>query len=150
MTDNILNITQFQHKLEPFRHQRNLLEKTWDDEYFAFFWEMGGGKTKISLDTAAMLYMNKEIDSLLIFAPKGAYLNWVFNEIDKHMTDQVDYRVAHWASAARKEQRRDIEAIMDPDPEALDIFVVNTEAMSSKRGYEAAKLFEKNHKAVMT
>jgi len=117
-------------------------------EYYAFFWEMGGGKTKITLDTAAMLYLNGKIDGLLVFAPKGAYLNWVFEEIDKHMTDMLDYRVAYWSASPRKAEKAAIKSIMVPDPECLDIFVVNTEAMSHKSGYGAAKEFVKSHKCL--
>ena len=42
------------------------LEKSWNKETYAYFMEMGTGKTKVLIDNAAMLYDKGKIDGLLI------------------------------------------------------------------------------------
>jgi len=149
MMNNIPQKPPFTYKTTPFNHQHELLCHTWDREYYAVLWEMGTGKSKYIVDNAAWLYKTGKIDGLLIFAPKGAYLNWVFNEVPKHMTDDLDYRLAYWNSGARKRERMEAKAILTPDPETLDIFVMNTEAMSHKRAAMSAYQFLKTHNAMI-
>ena len=46
------------------------LEKSWNRETYAYFMEMGTGKTKVLIDNAAMLYDKGKIVS----EPKGKQL----------------------------------------------------------------------------
>ena len=46
------------------------LEKSWNKETYAYFMEMGTGKTKVLIDNAAMLYDKGKVDGVLIIAPK--------------------------------------------------------------------------------
>ena len=59
---------RFKHK--PYKHQLDALEKAWDKPYYAFFMDMGTGKSKVLIDNISMLYDKGEIDSALIIAPK--------------------------------------------------------------------------------
>ncbi len=68
----ITNVTEFSMQTTPFKHQLEEFNKTRDLECRALFWEMGTGKTKVILDTAAHLYGQKEIDALLIVSDKGS------------------------------------------------------------------------------
>jgi len=43
------------------------------------------GKTKAIIDTAAYLYEQGEIDTVVIIAPKGVHRNWITDEIPIHM-----------------------------------------------------------------
>ena len=38
--------------------------------------EMGCGKSKVLLDNISWLNENKKIDTAIIVAPKGVYMNW--------------------------------------------------------------------------
>ena len=66
----------YKYKTKPFKHQQKALDMSWNKENFAYFMEMGTGKSKVLIDNAAMLYDNGKIDGLLIIAPKGVYKNW--------------------------------------------------------------------------
>ena len=45
----------YKFKTEPYKHQLTALEKSWNRETYAYFMEMGTGKTKVLIDNAAML-----------------------------------------------------------------------------------------------
>ena len=47
------------------------LEKSWNKQNFAYFMEMGTGKTKVLIDNMSMLYDKGKVDGALIIAPKG-------------------------------------------------------------------------------
>ena len=46
----------YKFKTQPYKHQLDALQDSWDKENFAYFMEMGTGKSKVLLDNAAMLY----------------------------------------------------------------------------------------------
>ena len=77
------------YKTKPYDHQRDVLELSWDKINWAFFMEMGTGKSKVAIDTATMLYEKGEIDTFIVVAPKGVYRNWARLEIPAHMPDRV-------------------------------------------------------------
>ena len=73
------------YKSKPFAHQKKALEMSWDKEVFAYFMEMGTGKSKVLIDNIAMLYNAGKINGALIVAPKGVYKNWFDSEIPNHI-----------------------------------------------------------------
>jgi len=74
---------EFSYKTEPFEHQRTALKKGADSLLYAFFMEMGTGKTKVTIDNCAYLYCKDKINSVVVIAPNSVYKNWV-NEISTH------------------------------------------------------------------
>ena len=46
----------YKFKTKPYEHQLKALEMSWNKETFAYFMEMGTGKTKVLIDNMAMLY----------------------------------------------------------------------------------------------
>ena len=52
------------YKTEPYKHQKEIFEKSWKARHFALFLEMGTGKTKIAIDSLAALYEAKSINKL--------------------------------------------------------------------------------------
>ena len=83
-TERII-IMRYKFKTKPYAHQLKALELSWDKTYFAYFMEMGTGKSKVLIDNIAMLYDAGKINGVLIVAPKGVYKNWYQNEIPDHM-----------------------------------------------------------------
>ena len=63
----------YKFKTPPYAHQLKALEMSWNKEVFAYFMEMGTGKSKVLLDNVAMLYDKGKINGVLIVAPKGVY-----------------------------------------------------------------------------
>jgi hypothetical protein len=89
----------YKFKTKPFEHQLDALEASCDKEVFAYFMEMGTGKSKVLLDNAAILYDKGEINALLIIAPKGVYKNWYDSEIPTHLPDHIDKKMVLWKTS---------------------------------------------------
>ena len=86
----------YKYKSKPFAHQKKALEMSWDKEVFAYFMEMGTGKSKVLIDNIAMLYNAGKINGALIIAPKGVYKNWFDHEIPNHMPDYIPKKIGLW------------------------------------------------------
>ena len=61
----------YKFKTKPFEHQLKGTGCSWNKESFAYFMEMGTGKSKVLIDNIAMLYDQGSINGALIVAPKG-------------------------------------------------------------------------------
>jgi len=48
---------KYKFKTKPYAHQLKALELSWDKKVFAYFMEMGTGKTKVAIDNISMLYV---------------------------------------------------------------------------------------------
>ena len=131
----------YKFKTEPYEHQKDALKKCYNKEAFAIFAEMGTGKTKIALDNACILYNQGKIDRLLVVAPKGAYMNWVEQEIPTHVPDYVEKEVLAWKLSTSQRYKAELRSIRAVNDFRLKIFVMNVEALSTKKGTDAAKLF---------
>jgi len=131
----------YKFKTKPYAHQLKALEMSWNKEVFAYFMEMGTGKSKVLLDNIAMLYDKGKIDSVLIVAPKGVYKNWYDSEIPIHLVDHIEKNVVLWKSLITKEQKRKCDSLFKVDYTKLHIFIMNVEALSTKKGLEAARQF---------
>lgn len=64
-------------KTEPYVHQREEVKSHGLTSARGLFWEMGCGKSKPILDTAAVMEEAGEIDALVIVAPRGGHRNWL-------------------------------------------------------------------------
>ena len=115
----------YKFKTEPYEHQKDALKKCWNKEAFAIFAEMGTGKTKIALDNACILYNRGKIDSLLVVAPKGAYMNWVDLEIPTHDPNYIEKSVLAWKSSTSAKYKAQLKNIMDLSDYRLKIMVMN-------------------------
>ena len=139
---------RYNFKLKPFAHQLEALERSHDKEEYALFCEMGTGKSKILIDTIAMLYDRGEIEGALIVAPKGVYKNWEQNELPVHMPDHILHDIVVW-SPAETQKNRDYMAKALKKNDALHIFVMNIEAFSTDKGTNFAMQFAKTHRILM-
>ena len=61
----------YKFKTKPYAHQLTALEKSWEKQVYAYFMEMGTGKSKVLIDNISMLYDKGKINAALIIAPKG-------------------------------------------------------------------------------
>ena len=131
----------YKFKTKPYAHQLKALEMSWNKEVFAYFMEMGTGKSKVLLDNVAMLFDKGKINSVLIVAPKGVYKNWHDSEIPEHLPKHIRRNVVLWKSLITKEQKLKYDSLFKPDFDILNIFIMNVEALSTKKGLEAARQF---------
>ena len=77
MSTIMLNL--FNYKTTPYQHQKTCLENSWDKTTYAFFMEMGTGKTKVAIDNIGLLRSHRDVTGVLILAPKSVYTVWAFD-----------------------------------------------------------------------
>ena len=104
----------YKFKTPPYKHQLTALEKSWNKETYAFFMEMGTGKSKVAIDTMGYLFLQNKIRAALIVAPKGVYDNWVKGEIPNHLSDQVPRTVVRWQPNITKKFEEELSVLVNP------------------------------------
>jgi len=112
---------KYKYKTEPFKHQREALQAGGLKKLYAFLMEMGTGKTKVTIDNAAFLYQDKQINTLVVIAPNSVYQNWK-DEIKTHCpcdTNIFMYKI----------HKKYIH-----DDSKLNVVLMNVEAFSHKSG----------------
>ena len=135
----------YKYKSKPFAHQEKALKRSWEKEVFAYFMEMGTGKSKVLIDNIAMLYNQGRINGALIVAPKGVYKNWYDQEIPNHMPDYIPKKMGLWRTNPNAE---DLKPMFSTGAE-LHILIMNVEAFSTKKGLQFAHRFLSSHDALM-
>ena len=138
----------YKFKTKPFAHQLKALEMSWDKKVFAYFMEMGTGKSKVLIDNMSMLYDKGFINGALIIAPKGVYKNWFDSEIPTHMPDHIERKMVLWESSAGKSKELELKTLFKSTFD-LHILIMNVEALSTKKGKQFAETFLNCHKALM-
>jgi len=138
----------YKFKTKPYAHQLTALEKSWNKENFAYFMEMGTGKTKVLIDNVAMLYDKGKIDGALIIAPKGVVKTWYEQELPTHLPDHIENVSILWQSNITKTQQEKLESLFEIET-ALHILVMNVEALSTEKGVKFASKFINSHKTLM-
>ena len=139
---------KYKFKTKPYEHQLEALKRSWNKKEFAYFMEMGTGKSKVLIDNIAILYDRGGINAAIIVAPKGVYRNWSEKEIPVHMPDHVETQIAVWNPAPNKKQKKELIDLFDPSPE-LKILVINIDAFSTKKGVTFVEKFILGHNVVM-
>jgi superfamily I DNA/RNA helicase len=56
-------MTKYNYKTQPYEHQRQALIQGACQNNYAYFMEMGTGKTKVSIDNVAYLHQQNKIDA---------------------------------------------------------------------------------------
>ena len=139
----------YKFKTQPYKHQLDALQESWDKENFAYFMEMGTGKSKVLLDNAAMLYSKGLINGLLIIAPKGVYKNWYDSEIPTHLPEYIFKKTVLWNTSDKsKKQKKILNTLFETGSE-FHILLMNVEAFSSADGPAFAYKFLSAHKAMI-
>ena len=138
----------YKFKTKPYAHQITALEKSWNKAAFAYFMEMGTGKSKVLIDNIAMLYDKGKINGALIIAPKGVYQNWFDLEIPNHMPTHIEKKMVLWKSNINQSQKTLLDSLFEPGTD-LHILVMNVEAFSTKKGLEFAYKFMSCHETLM-
>ena len=138
----------YKFKTKPYAHQLTALEKSWNKENFAYFMEMGTGKTKVLIDNMSMLYDKGKIDGALIVAPKGVVKTWYEQELPTHLSEHIENVSVLWQPNITKGQQEKLESLFEIET-ALHILVMNVEALSTDKGVKFATKFINSHKAMM-
>jgi len=138
----------YKFKTKPYKHQLTALEKSWNKDNFAYFMEMGTGKTKVLIDNLAMLYDKGRVDGALIIAPKGVVGTWYNQELPTHLPNHIENVSVLWQPNINKKQKEKLDTLFETG-EDLHILIMNVEAFSTEKGTEFAKKFLRSHKSLM-
>ena len=139
---------KYKFKTKPYEHQLKALEMSCNRETFAYFMEMGTGKTKVLIDNMAMLYDKGKIDGALIIAPKGVIGTWYNQELPAHLVDHIENVTVLWQANITKSQSRKLGTLFKTGEE-LHILIMNVEAFSTQKGTQFAQKFMLAHKTLM-
>ena len=138
----------YKFKTQPYEHQLKALTMSWDKEYFAYFMEMGTGKSKVLIDNIAMLYDKCKINGALIVAPKGVVGTWYLNQIPDHLPDHIEHKNVLWKPNITRKQNLRLKSLFETGTN-LHILIMNVEAFSTTKGCEFAKKFLDSHRTLM-
>ena len=138
----------YKFKTKPYKHQMTALERSWNKETYAYFMEMGTGKTKVLIDNMSMLYDKGKIDGALIIAPKGVVKTWYEQELPTHLPKHIENVSVLWQSNITKKQQEKLETLFEIET-ALHILIMNVEALSTEKGVKFAFKFLNSHKTLM-
>jgi SNF2 family DNA or RNA helicase len=138
----------YKFKTKPYAHQLTALEKSWNKETYAYFMEMGTGKTKVLIDNASMLYDKGKINGLLIIAPKGVVKTWHEQELPTHLPNHIENVTVLWQANITKGQSKKLGTLFNTGEE-LHILIMNVEAFSTQKGTAFAAKFISSHNTLM-
>ena len=141
-------VRDYRFKTKPYEHQLVALEKSWDKEEYAYFMEMGTGKSKVLIDNIAILYDKGKINAAMIIAPKGVYRNWLSSEIPTHMPSHIQYKSVLWTALTSKTKDKEYQSLFETDYN-LHIFIMNVEALSTPKGMTFARKFLSCHNTLI-
>jgi SNF2 family DNA or RNA helicase len=139
---------RYKFKLQPYEHQLDALRASWNKHEYAWFMDMGTGKSKVLIDNFCVLYDRGKISGVLIIAPKGVYRNWEQGELPTHIPDHVDHETVLWRPNQTQAQIKKQDALFVPT-ETLKIFIMNVEAFSTRKGLDIAMRFVNAHTCMM-
>ena len=138
----------YKFKTKPYQHHLDALEISWNKEVYAYFMEMGTGKTKVLIDNMSMLYDKGKIDGALIIAPKGVVGTWYEQELPTHLVNHVENVTILWQPNISKKQQEKLKSLFEIET-ALHILIMNVEALSTQKGVDFATKFLSSHRTLM-
>jgi len=122
----------FKYKTKPYKHQEEALFKSFCRDNYAYFMEMGCGKSKVLIDNIYWLWQKKKIDTAIIIAPKGVYMNWKNAELPIHLHDDIDPDIYIWKAEGTKAHKKNLlEGAFKRDK--FRILLINVESFATKK-----------------
>lgn len=117
-------------KTQPRAYQMKALSYSWQKESFAYYMDMGTGKTKTSIDLFSAYHMEGDVDRLLVVTKFSTRMNW---EREFAIHCPVPYEVMVLDTAKPKV----FDAFNTNNTDALKILIVGTESLAagSAAGY---------------
>ncbi len=134
----------FQHQLEEWQQSRDLLVR-------GIFWEMGCGKSKVTIDSLAWLYLDGKIDAVIVLAPNGVHSNWITDELPSHLPDSIPWRGTAYHSSRRtqKRQQLSVEATMAEAFLGLRVLAMTYSGIMTDAGAKLAKKFITKYRCML-
>jgi SNF2 family DNA or RNA helicase len=150
------NAGTFPYRRPPFAHQREGIKQAAFREYYAWFLQMGLGKTYIEINNAGFLYMKGKIDAVFHVAPVGAHRGFVEDELPEDLPLPIDSKYLLWEygkmtkTVAGKEKWRDnVKEFFEDRSGKLLVLSINIDSLCTKIGQKLAERFFEGRKVYM-
>lgn len=137
----------YEFKTVPYKHQVTGFMLSRDLPYFGLLMEPGTGKTKLTLDTAAWLFLQGKIDSMLVVCPNSVKDTWL-EELEAHLPDKIKTDVFLWEPKTRHKIDAWIHST-EARGKLLRVLIMNVEAFSTDQGADHALTFVAKHNVIM-
>lgn len=140
------------HATVPFPHQDEALRRSFKKRVFALLMEQGTGKTKVTIDNAALLYQAGHIRACVVLAPNDVHAQWVDEALPKHwpLPPAKDTLLPLlWKNSRGKTLLRQVRELIARPPKQLVFLAMNHEALSSHIGPQLLKLLMKAFPALL-
>ena len=136
-------------KTKPYDHQIEAYNKLCGKEYGALFMEMGTGKSKVTIDIACNLYLEKKINAVMVIAPNGVHKQWADEQLPVHCS--VPYNPHVWSLKGGNLRNRFKDEFITWEDEwgRLKWFLVNVEVFSSNNHIKRFQEFLINHNTLL-
>lgn len=112
------------------KHQVRALADTDRQPGWGLFMDMGTGKSRTLIEDACRAYRRGTIDSVVIFAPKSGYTDWLIKHLEEWMPDDIEWDAYIWEGYHSTKEKREYARFIDGAP-CLRWMIVNTEAVSA-------------------
>jgi len=138
----------YEYLRPPRDHQRDSFIRARSLEAYGHFHEMGCGKSKIIIDTAAFNFKAGRITNLAIIAPNGVHQEWVTKMLPEDIPEWLPYR-AHCVSPKKtQKEAKAIQEVMEFN-EGLRVLTFHVEGFVSKTQKDRLKRFLKSGPTLM-
>ena len=134
----------WQFKSAPYDHQKEAFYLSRDRESFAYFMEMGTGKTHVGINVMAWLHENRGVDTILILAPNGVHRQWIKEQIPDHFPTHIVHAKDWYESSKSKAVTKRLQDLKNYS--GLRILAQHIESLSHSSGFEFAEAFLKSGK----
>lgn len=141
--------TGFHYKTEPRGKQREVIESTWHEPRWAFLCRPGTGKTKLAIDTAAMLYMTGKISAMIVVTLNNVHRQWIEEGLPAHLTDAVPYTGGVYDSGMGKRASTALHKKLTTRDMGLRVLGITYEGLQTKAGREFAHALAVSHKSLL-
>ena len=127
--------SRYRFKTTPRSYQTTALNRAWNKNAFAFFMDMGTGKTKTAIDLMSAYFMDAKVERVLIVTKYSTRMNWV-REIEMHSPVATQ----SWMLDTTK-AKGFADISFTPDGEKLKYMIVGTESLAAGKAIEFAAKF---------
>lgn len=135
-------VVDFKFKTLPREHQTAEFLNSRDAEIWAYNFDMGTGKTKLTIDVAAWNYARGRINAMIVVCPNSVRSVWE-DEIETHLPDYIARTVHVLKSTGPKHLQR----FLDPSyaRDTLKILVTNVDAWTQPAKVDMFAKFLASH-----
>lgn len=124
----------YKFRTEPRPYQFRALQSAWGKSSFAYYMDMGTGKTKVALDLFAAYFLDGKIDRLLVVTKFSTRKNWE-REVGIHMPLDADVMILN------TQKPKLFDEWNTDDSLKLKVLIVGTESLAAGSAIVLAERF---------